>query len=127
VSLRRTISMGKSASGSHFLKIWEDFSSRSKRLKGQSLQSVLIMPIQRVPRYKLLLIELDKRLNVDDPAKNDLKAALGLITTVCTQINQALRQHEKLEALVGKEDMPEIEGVRESSGKLHMVCLLCDV
>jgi hypothetical protein len=118
VTLRR--SMAKSSRVDHFFKLWDDFAARSKRLKGQSLQSVLIMPIQRVPRYKLLLAELDKKLPVDDPAKTDLKTALSQISTVCTQINQALRQHEKLEALVGKEDMPEIEGVRESSGKLHM-------
>jgi len=123
VSLRRTITMaggGKAASGEHFLKVWEDFSSRSKRLRGQSVQSILIMPIQRAPRYKLLLQELDKKLSSDDAAKNDLKTALNHISTVAAQINQALRQHEKLESLVGKDAMPEIAGVRESSGKLHM-------
>lgn len=38
-----------------FVKIWEVVCSNSTRLKGQAIQSLLIMPIQRVPRYKLLL------------------------------------------------------------------------
>jgi len=43
-----------------FVKLWDVVSQASPRLKGQTIQSLLILPIQRVPRYKLLLSELIK-------------------------------------------------------------------
>ena len=96
-----------------FMRIWEEVSSTSSRLRGQSLQSIMIRPIQRIPRYVLLLQELDKRLSVDHPAKAHLKNALTQISLVATSINEALRRHEKLSKLVG--DMPEISGAQLSN------------
>ena len=95
-----------------FQALWQHVSSSSARLRGQSLQSVMIMPIQRVPRYVLLLKELDKRLTELHPAKSHLRAALAQITLVASEINEALRRHEKLTKLVGESDMPEITGAK---------------
>lgn len=97
-----------------FVAIWENLTANSKRLKGQSLQSIMIMPIQRIPRYKLLLAELEKKLPADHLCRPVLGTALAQVSSVAQQINQALRQHEKLENLVGAGDMPEIAGAKST-------------
>jgi len=96
---------GKEKEAMSFLKFWEVVSSSSPRLKGQSIASLLIMPIQRVPRYMLLLKELSKGTPADHPAQPLLAAALDQIGDSARQINEALRQHEKLEKFFGQEDM----------------------
>ena len=87
----------------NFLKLWEAVSSSSPRLRGQTIQSLLIMPVQRVPRYKLLLNELLKGTEKDDPAHPLLQQALELVEVSAKQINEALRQHEKLNKIFGDE------------------------
>lgn len=108
-------SSSAAAAAGSFLKLWETAREGSKRLRGQTLQSLLIMPIQRVPRYKLLLTELDKKLAYEHPAKKNLNLTLAQVANVADQINQALRQHEKIEALVGHDKMPEIQGASLNS------------
>jgi len=100
-----TLLRGKEKEAMSFLKFWEVVSTSSPRLKGQTIQSLLIMPIQRVPRYMLLLKELSKETPKDHPASPLLIEALDLIGDSAKQINEALRQHEKLEKFFGQEDM----------------------
>jgi hypothetical protein len=88
-----------------FVKLWDVVSQASPRLKGQTIQSLLILPIQRVPRYKLLLAELIKGTPKDHPAKPLLDEAQELVSVAAVQINEALRQHEKLGKFFGKDDM----------------------
>lgn len=61
----------------------------------QSLTSLLIMPVQRVPRYKLLLQELLKQTPPDHPDTPDLRSSLQLIGAVADHINEEVRQQEK--------------------------------
>ena len=49
---------------------------------GKTLQSLLILPIQRLPRYKLCLSEIVKYTEPDHPDLADLKEALGLVAQV---------------------------------------------
>jgi len=65
----------------------------------------LILPIQRVPRYKLLLSELIKGTPKDHDSRPLLDEALELVSAAAVQINEALRQHEKLGKFFGKDDM----------------------
>jgi hypothetical protein len=96
---------GKEKEAMSFVKMWEVVSSSSPRLKGQSIASLLIMPIQRVPRYMLLLRELSKSMPDTHPSSPLLKAAMEKTGESARQINEALRQHEKLEKFFGSEDM----------------------
>ena len=96
---------GKEKEVVSFVKLWEVISSSSPRLKGQSISSLLIKPIQRVPRYKLLLSELLKNTDDSHPAHPLLTESLELINESAKQINEALRQHEKLEKFFGQDDM----------------------
>ena len=71
---------------------------------GQSLASLLIQPIQRVPRYKLLLEQLLKHT---PPSHSDLpllSTALQAISVVASHINEAIRKRESMDAVIQIED-----------------------
>jgi hypothetical protein len=59
--------------------------------KGLNLSSLLITPIQRIPRYKLLLSELIKNTPEDHPDKADLDKALTIISATAKHINDSVR------------------------------------
>jgi len=65
--------------------------------KLQSLNSYLIMPIQRVPRYVLLLEELTKK-DEDDTSK--ARRALEGMRNVANHINESLRNRENAQKLL---------------------------
>lgn len=82
----------------------ERFAMFLKKLRGDGsildLPSLLIMPIQRIPRYKLLLIELLKFSNVAEPDYNDLNVALSKVSEVADHINNAIKERQNLEKLL---------------------------
>lgn len=58
------------------------------------LNALLITPIQRIPRYKLLLEDVIKNTPDSHPDKTSLKEALEQIEHVAWHINEQLREHE---------------------------------
>ena len=64
------------------------------RCGGLVLKSFLIMPVQRIPRYKMLLHELAKRTPCEHPDADDIKKATMAISRVASQINQSIKQQE---------------------------------
>eukprot|EP01102_Stenamoeba_stenopodia_P004570 TRINITY_DN1486_c0_g1_i1.p1 TRINITY_DN1486_c0_g1~~TRINITY_DN1486_c0_g1_i1.p1 ORF type:complete len:810 (+),score=177.59 TRINITY_DN1486_c0_g1_i1:232-2661(+) len=64
------------------------------------LWSLLITPVQRIPRYVLLLSELLKRTSDDDAEKAKLNAAVDLIKEVADKINETKRVTDSLQKLV---------------------------
>ena len=62
------------------------------RGKGQSLQSFLILPIQRVPRYELCLKEIIKLTPIDNNDLNDLKQCFDRICDVNKSINDRINE-----------------------------------
>jgi hypothetical protein len=64
--------------------------------KGMSLESFLIMPVQRVPRYRLLLNELIKNTEPSHPDYAKLNNAYESIKLVAKHINEALRYQENM-------------------------------
>jgi hypothetical protein len=60
----------------------------------QTLQQLLINPVQRLPRYSLLLKELLNKTEDQNPDKEDLKAAIEKIAEVLTHINEDKRKTE---------------------------------
>ena len=61
---------------------------------GNSLQSLLIMPIQRIPRYRLLLEEIIKKTPEDIACFMNLKKALEEIKNVANIVNQSMKDGE---------------------------------
>jgi hypothetical protein len=71
-----------------------------KKANGMSLESFLIMPIQRVPRYKMLLAELLKHTLNGRDDHNDLTIALERISTVAMKINGSIQLREETESMM---------------------------
>jgi hypothetical protein len=63
---------------------------------GLELTSFLIMPIQRIPRYVMLLSDLFKHTPEDHPDFADLKKALASMESVADYVNQKKREAENL-------------------------------
>jgi len=70
-----------------------------------SLQSLLILPIQRIPRYKLLLETLIKNTHPNDPSYKGLTAALDLIRKVAAHINQSINARNDAKKLAEIQDL----------------------
>ena len=69
------------------------------RCKGQTLESLLIMPIQRIPRYRLLLEELRKKTPDSHVGYPDLLGALAQVNDAAVHINESIRRRENREKL----------------------------
>jgi len=62
--------------------------------KFQSLDSLLILPVQRIPRYNMLLNEIIKHTKHDEPDYEDLVKALALIQQVALTVNDHVKELE---------------------------------
>jgi hypothetical protein len=62
----------------------------------QSLESLLILPVQRVPRYLMLLKELLKYTPAGHPDFLLLEEAVETVSAVATHINESIRAQENL-------------------------------
>ncbi|KAM5227768.1 FYVE, RhoGEF and PH domain-containing protein 3 [Ctenodactylus gundi] len=87
-----------------------------------TLQHHMLEPVQRVPRYELLLKDYLKRLPGDAPDRKDAERSLELISTAANHSNAAIRKMEKMhkllevyEQLGGEEDIvnPANELIKE--------------
>jgi hypothetical protein len=64
------------------------------------LPSFLIMPIQRIPRYQLLLTDLLKNTRRDHKDYKNLKAAVDAIVQVAQYINEQKRIYESTQKII---------------------------
>lgn len=71
------------------------------RCAGLGLDSLMITPIQRIPRYILLFRELLKNIPPSDAAtRTAIEQAMRVMQDVADNINEAKRQEEKYQELV---------------------------
>jgi hypothetical protein len=77
---------------------FKEFLNTTKNLPGveHDLPSYLIMPIQRIPRYQLLLEQLLKATPLEHPDRADLASALQQIVAVADYMNERKRDVENL-------------------------------
>jgi hypothetical protein len=59
-----------------------------------SLEGLLIQPIQRIPRYILLLGELERKTDATHPDKTILTEAIGCMDRVMTYLDQDITSQE---------------------------------
>ncbi|GFS94317.1 rho guanine nucleotide exchange factor 17 [Nephila pilipes] len=86
----------------------------SREHKGKlALDALLIMPVQRIPRYELLLKELLKHTNMDHPDHHLLVQAQKEVHDLAVKINRVEREAFQLEQMMArvKEIENHIEGV----------------
>ncbi|KAM4553870.1 FYVE, RhoGEF and PH domain-containing protein 4a isoform 2-T2 [Fundulus diaphanus] len=65
-----------------------------------TLQHHMLEPVQRVPRYEMLLKDYLKKLPQDDPDRTDAEKSLEIIATAATHSNSAIRKSENLKKLM---------------------------
>jgi hypothetical protein len=91
------------------------------RSRGLALGSFIIMPVQRIPRYKMLLAELVK-YSEDIPDFATLEDALQKVSEVALEINESIRRYEKQQELIALDVRCEYFGVLT---RLHAGLLVC--
>lgn len=95
-----------------FLQMQRD-ALQSPLSQGRDLASCLISPIQRIPRYRLLIQEVLKqyaRAIPDHPDIGDLDKALQIILVYVNQVNEQLRRSEQeRDMLAVKEELTGAE------------------
>uniref|UniRef100_A0A665U0X8 FYVE, RhoGEF and PH domain containing 4a n=1 Tax=Echeneis naucrates TaxID=173247 RepID=A0A665U0X8_ECHNA len=92
------------------LKQWTDRSPQFKAIIQEiqiqevcgslTLQHHMLEPVQRVPRYEMLLKDYLKKLPQDDPDRQDAEKSLQIIATAATHSNSAIRKSENLKKLL---------------------------
>lgn len=90
----------------------------------QTLQQLLINPVQRLPRYSLLLKEILKVTDESNPDKADLKEAIDKIAEVLTHINEDKRKTEDIVAMF--EIVNDIEGAPSLLSAQRHFCIKVD-
>eukprot|EP01084_Bolivina_argentea_P032555 60248_1 len=70
-------------------------SEQSNKINGLTIQSLLILPIQRLPRYEMLLKEIIKRTLQYHIDLYDLQEASEQITEVTELINDKMKEHDR--------------------------------
>ena len=83
-----------------------------------TLQHHMLEPIQRIPRYEMLLKDYLKKLSPDSPDWNDAKKSLEIISTAASHSNSAIRKMENLKKLLEIYEMGEEEDIVNPSNEL---------
>ncbi|KAJ1962296.1 hypothetical protein IWQ62_003575, partial [Dispira parvispora] len=71
-----------------------------ENLKCLTIDSYLMMPIQRLPRYRLLLADLVRHTAVDHPDYPLVTRALNVVHDVANFVNEMIRQQEMYSTMV---------------------------
>ncbi|XP_034540915.1 FYVE, RhoGEF and PH domain-containing protein 4a isoform X2 [Notolabrus celidotus] len=92
------------------LKQWTDRSPQFKAIIQEiqstdvcgslTLQHHMLEPVQRVPRYEMLLKDYLKKLPQDDADRRDAEKSLEIIATAATHSNSAIRKSDNLKKLM---------------------------
>eukprot|EP00457_Paulinella_chromatophora_P001973 gb/GEZN01001976.1/.p1 GENE.gb/GEZN01001976.1/~~gb/GEZN01001976.1/.p1 ORF type:complete len:866 (-),score=130.92 gb/GEZN01001976.1/:117-2495(-) len=75
-------------------KFFQSVREEIEKETGQNLFSYLIMPVQRVPRYVLLLKELQRNTDHGQKEAHAIELALAEMSAVASNINEGKRQYE---------------------------------
>jgi hypothetical protein len=95
-----------------------------------SLQGYLLLPVQRIPRYKLLLHDLLENTWPDHPDYQDIAKALDKISSRADEMNERKRQYENHEKvlliqnrIIGQYKTPLVQPHRKvvREGMLHLI------
>jgi hypothetical protein len=86
-------------SNKDFVKFLEQ-AQQDPRAFGFAIETLLIEPVQRIPRYKMLLAELLKYTPDDHEDRPKIIQALEKVADVAMQNNEAIRQRENSEKLM---------------------------
>lgn len=111
----------------------KDFAKWMKEIEEQNpgvkaLGNLLIMPVQRMPRYVLLIHSLLDKTPPQHPDHEPLKAALAAIEKVVTDVNDAIERQENWHKLyeiarkLGAADLMSEDRLYFKDGNLMKIC-----
>lgn len=81
-------------------KRFQAFLQAKREVMGTDLMSLLILPVQRIPRYEMLLRELKKYTPPDHPELAMLEKAFAKIVSIACHVNEDKRQVENMSKLL---------------------------
>merc|ERR1719361_2883943 len=86
---------------------------KQKRRERKPLSGFLISPIQRVPRYILLLTDLRKHINADDDPSDfkDINNAVTMMRNITHEINEKKKKIENLSQCLQIQE--SLDGLKE--------------
>jgi hypothetical protein len=80
----------------HFLKT----QNSHQDCHGLVFQAFLILPVQRIPRYRLLLTDYLKNTPQNHTDYENIEQALASVTQVADFVNETIRDREKIEEML---------------------------
>jgi len=102
---------------SRFKKFIEDLKKKSHDIEHRGLEDFLIRPVQRIPRYFLLLQDLVRHTSSDHPDYANLAAAAQKVQAIAEYMNEKKREAENIMKVTEIQEM--IEGDCETLAKPH--------
>jgi hypothetical protein len=84
-------------------KRFEDFLQKAlldPRCKGAGIESFLVTPVQRIPRYRMLLEQILKYTPEDHDDLEDLHSSLAKVSEVAAANNEAIRLREQKDQIM---------------------------
>jgi len=90
----------KSMASSDRFKRFLDSMQTDPRSGGLTLEALLIMPIQRIPRYRLLLEQMLKSTPESHPDFQSVQAAVALVSNVADKIEANLKARDNAEIML---------------------------
>jgi hypothetical protein len=82
-----------------FILTFRNMKERNKKFKkfckkqGEAPESLMIKPVQQIPRYKLILMDLQRHLPSDDTLVPKLREATKLVSEAADHCNKELEKH----------------------------------
>lgn len=82
--------------------LFREFTLRQQNLEEGmgSFSNLIIKPVQRLPRYQLLLQECIKKTDEQHSDYEDLQTALGKVKTACKQVDEIVSRRKDVEQLL---------------------------
>jgi hypothetical protein len=102
-----------------FIEKSQQESSRNLQLGGGGIESLLILPVQRIPRYRLLLEQLIKFTPENHPQFDSIRLVFDRICEIAQYNNEAIRarenQQKTMEIMMAFEPRTRIDLLNDSA------------
>lgn len=82
-----------------FMQLVSDF-ERSKKAQNMKLSSYMLKPIQRIPSYRLLLLDYLDHLPEDSVDYKDIKHGVVIVSDIAKYINESMKEGEKFQEVL---------------------------
>eukprot|EP00794_Sanderia_malayensis_P006120 gene6120-6824_t len=73
---------------------------RKPSYRNLKITSFMLRPIQRIPSYRLLLVDYLKHLPHESEDYEDIENGLKIVSTVANQINESMKEGDKFQAML---------------------------